>query len=65
MKRYTNRPTKLEHVSLADWAAWYDSRGKRFQKKSLKIDVDLRLMMMTTTMMKMKTPINHQSVRSE
>ena len=33
MKRYTKRPTKLEHVSLADWAAWYDSRGKRFQKK--------------------------------
>lgn len=31
----------------------------------LKIDVDFRLMMMTTTIMKMKTPINRQSVRSE
>ena len=39
--------------------------GRDFRKKSLKIDVDLRLMMMTTTMMKMKTPINRQSVRSE
>ena len=65
LKDTLKRPTKLEHVPLADWAAWYDSRGKRFQKKSLKIDVDLRLMMMTTRMMKMKTPINRQSVRSE
>ena len=39
--------------------------ARDFRKKSLKIDVDLRLMMMTTTMMKMKTPINRQSVRSE
>ena len=40
LKRHTNRPANLEHVSLADWTAWYDSRGKRFQKKSFKIDVD-------------------------
>ena len=27
IKRYTKRPAKLENVSLADWAAWYDSTG--------------------------------------
>ncbi|CAB4003373.1 Hypothetical predicted protein [Paramuricea clavata] len=25
IKRYTKRPAKLENVSLADWAAWYNS----------------------------------------
>ena len=24
VKRYTKRPAKLENLSLADWAAWYD-----------------------------------------
>ena len=34
LKRYTKRPTSLEHVSLADWAAWYDSCDKLYQKIS-------------------------------
>jgi hypothetical protein len=25
-KRYTKRPSCLENVTLADWAAWYDDR---------------------------------------
>ena len=34
--RYRQRPTALENVSLADWAALFDSHQKPF-KKSLKI----------------------------
>ena len=32
VKRYTKRPSSLEHVSLADWAAWYDQCGKPYVK---------------------------------
>ncbi len=39
LKRYTKRPVALEHVTLADWAAWYD-RSKQYVKKSFDIDVD-------------------------
>ena len=28
LMRYTKRPASLERVTLADWAAWYDSFGK-------------------------------------
>ena len=30
IKRYIKRPIKLENLSLADWAAWYDSTGKPY-----------------------------------
>ena len=33
LKRYTKRPASLEHASLADCAAWYDSCGKPYVKK--------------------------------
>jgi hypothetical protein len=31
IKRYTNRPVKFDNLSLADWAAWYDSSGKPYK----------------------------------
>ena len=40
LNRYTKRPADLEHVSLADWAAWYDSCGKSYVKKSHELDID-------------------------
>ena len=41
LKRYTKRRASLEHVSLADWAAWYDSCGiKPYIKKSYELDID-------------------------
>ena len=38
--RYTKRPAKLENLSLADWAAWYDSCGKPYVKPSREKDID-------------------------
>ena len=40
LNRYTKRPSSLENVTLADWAALYDSRQKPFVKKSKDIDTD-------------------------
>ncbi|CAB3987663.1 Hypothetical predicted protein [Paramuricea clavata] len=40
IKRYTKRPARLENVSLADWAAWYDSTGKPYIKPSRELDID-------------------------
>ena len=40
IKRYTKRPAKLENLSLADWAAWYDSTGKPYIKPSRQLDID-------------------------
>ena len=40
LKRYIKRPLSLEHVTLADWAAWYDSTGKPYVKKSFEVDID-------------------------
>ena len=40
LKRYTERPHNLTHVTLADWAAWYDSYGKPYRKKRRKFDAD-------------------------
>ena len=34
LNRYTQRPTALENVSLADWAALYESHQKPFKKRS-------------------------------
>ena len=40
IKRYIKRPDKLEKISLADWASWYDSTGKPYVKPSREMDVD-------------------------
>ena len=41
IKRYTKRPSSLEHVSLADWAAWYDQCGKQlYRKQNRELDID-------------------------
>lgn len=40
LDRYTKRPAKLEHLTLADWAAWYDLPRKPYVKKSFETDAD-------------------------
>ena len=40
IKRYSKRPAKLEHLILADWAAWYDSCGKPYIKHTEELDFD-------------------------
>ena len=40
LQRYAKCPFSLEHVTLADWAAWYDSCGKPYVKKSFQKDAD-------------------------
>ena len=40
IKHYTKRPVKFDHLSLADWAAWYDSSGKPYIKPSNELDTD-------------------------
>ena len=41
LKRYAERPALLQNVTLADWAAWYDSSSKHHQKKSNASQIDL------------------------
>jgi hypothetical protein len=41
LKRYVERPDSLKNITLADWAAWYDSSGLNKYKKSVKkSDID-------------------------
>ena len=40
LQRYTKRPASLEQLTSADWAAWYDSCGKPYEKKSFQKDTD-------------------------
>ena len=42
IKRYTKRPSCLENVTLADWAAWYDNKKSNLKnlQKSNNSDVD-------------------------
>ena len=40
LKRYSKRPAKLENLTLADWAAWYDCTGKPYAKETNEVDVD-------------------------
>ena len=40
LDRYTKRPDKLKHLTLADWAAWYDLPGKPYVKRSFETDID-------------------------
>ena len=41
LKRYVERPECMQNVTLADWAAWYDSCGqKRYKKTNQRTDFD-------------------------
>ena len=40
LKQYAERPASLQNVTLADWAAWYDS-SKHYKKKSKTTQIDL------------------------
>ena len=40
LKRYIERPASLQNVTLADWAAWYDSCRKHSEGDTKKLDVD-------------------------
>ena len=40
LKKYTQRPQRLEHVTLADFAAWYKISYKPYVKKTFEVDVD-------------------------
>ena len=40
LHQYVQRPACLENVTLADWAALYDSCHKSFTKKSKSVNVD-------------------------
>ena len=40
LQRYAKHPFTLEHLTLADWTAWYDSCGKPCVKKSIQKDTD-------------------------
>ena len=41
LKRYVERPDFLQNVTLADWAAWYDSCGrKNYRKTNKKAGID-------------------------
>ena len=32
IKRYTKRPVSVEHVTITDWAVWYDCETKSYVK---------------------------------
>ena len=40
INRYTKRPASLENLSLADWAAWYDSHNKSYIKPCHELDIE-------------------------
>ncbi len=41
LKRYVERPDILQNVTLADWAAWYDTCGQNnYRKTNKKVDID-------------------------
>ena len=40
IKRYIERPASFENVTLADWAAWYDSCRKPYNNSTNNLDVD-------------------------
>ena len=41
LKRYIERPECMQNITLADWAAWYDSCDKKgYRKANKKCDVD-------------------------
>ena len=40
LKRQSKLPAKLEDLTLADWAAWYDFSGKPYVKPPYDLDID-------------------------
>ena len=40
LKRCCKHPAKLEHLTLADWAAWYDCTGKTYLRPTNELDTD-------------------------
>ena len=40
LKRYIERPECMQNVTLADWAAWYESCDKKGYRKTSKCDVN-------------------------
>ncbi len=36
LKRYVERPDILQHITLAHWAAWYDTSGQNHYRKTNK-----------------------------
>ena len=40
LNRYCKRPQKLENLTLADWAAWYDCAGKPYINQTDELDID-------------------------
>ena len=40
VKRYSKRPKKLERISLAEWAAWYDTSGRKKPEQDPDEDID-------------------------
>ena len=40
LHRYAKCPFSLEHLTLVDWTAWYDSCGKPYVKKAFQKDSD-------------------------
>ena len=40
LKRYAKRPVGREHLTLADWAAWYDSCSSTYVRQSKQTDID-------------------------
>ena len=41
LQRYCKHPPKLENLTLADWAAWYDNcSSKPYVKETHEIDID-------------------------
>jgi hypothetical protein len=51
LKRYVERPDSLKNITLADWAAWYDSSGLNKYRNLLKNQI------LTTFLWKMKMKI--------
>ncbi len=60
LKRYVERPDILQHITLADWAAWYDTCGQNNYRKTNKKQIliafqwkqRMRIMMMNYLIMK-------------
>ena len=40
LKSYCKHLAKLEHLTLADWAAWYDCAGKTYVRPTNELDTD-------------------------
>ena len=70
LKQYVDQPDFLQNVTLADWAAWYDSCGQSKYKRTLKKsdvdnllldDEDEHIMMMNFVMKRLKIVFHSKS----